>query len=60
MATQQQERSFGSDFAQLVIEWVGDNCAPEEVFAEKVLEEWAKDNGWVKVDDLPDEVRELL
>lgn len=60
MATQQQERSCGSEFADTMIQWVGDNCDIEDVFKTSELEQWAKDNDFVKVSELPDEVQELL
>ena len=60
MATQQQERRFGSEFVDQVIQWVGENCDIEDVFKTLELEQWAKDNGFVKVADLPQEVQDLL
>lgn len=33
-----------------VIEWIQENCAPDEVFSEEQLIEWAENNGFVKKD----------
>lgn len=60
MTTQQQDQAFGREFTDTVVQWVADNLNPEEVFTEKVLEQWAKNNGFVKVDELPAEVQELI
>lgn len=35
-----------------VIEWVAKYCDPEEVFSEDELEKWARENGFVKEDEV--------
>jgi hypothetical protein len=34
--------------AQDVFDWVGDHSAPEEVFSDRRLAEWAETHGWIK------------
>lgn len=60
MATQQMQRAFGVEFLDQIIEWVIENLSPEEIYNEADLARWAKDEGWVKVADLPAEVQEML
>jgi hypothetical protein len=33
------------------MEWIGNNLSPGDVFSERMLESWAKENGYIK-DDL--------
>ena len=40
-------RSFGLTFLDNIIEWVRDNYAPEDIYSEDELREWAFDNGFV-------------
>ena len=57
MASTQQSRDFGWEFFDDIVDWVGDNLSPHDVFDEKDLEtfckEWAKDNNFVE--DIYDE-----
>ena len=58
MATSRsQDRAFSIELMEFLqnddvlgkaIEWIGGNLSPEDVFAERDLEAWAADNGWVK------------
>lgn len=34
-----------------VLEWVEQNCEPDDIFDEKRLEQWARDNGFIKSDE---------
>lgn len=38
---------YGSDYA-FIVEWIGDNMMPEDVFDERALETWAIKNGYEK------------
>lgn len=37
--------------ASLVVDWVADNFAPEEVYGEAALKHWAWDNGFVEEEE---------
>lgn len=37
------EKKFGREFALEVIQWVAQNLMPSEVFDDKELKEWARD-----------------
>jgi hypothetical protein len=39
---------FGDDLLDKVVEYVKDNFHPDDIFDESDLEEWARDNGFVK------------
>ena len=47
------ERDFGYVFFDDIVDWVGDNLSPHDVFDEKELNEWATDNNFVE--DIYDE-----
>jgi len=34
------------DLLDVAVVWIGDNLAPDDVFSERILEEWAEDNGY--------------
>jgi len=34
------------DLLDVAVVWIGDNLAPDDVFSERLLEEWAEDNGY--------------
>lgn len=40
-----------ADVLDKTIEWINDNLAPEDVFSDMPLDEWAAENGYVKSDD---------
>ena len=42
MTTTNEDRMFGSEFLQEIIEWIGNNLAPENVFSEADLIVWAR------------------
>lgn len=42
------EHTFERDAATTVLDWVEEWFAPEEVFDDDALEEWANRNGYVK------------
>ena len=46
MSTIEQDKRFGGIFLDNIVEWVGDNFDPEEVFSEEQLELWAKEQGY--------------
>jgi len=48
MTTMNENRDFGSEFLELILEYIGENFVPEDVFSEKQLSQWAEDNGYVK------------
>jgi hypothetical protein len=39
------------DLLDVAVVWIGDNLAPDDVFSERILEEWAEDNGYRRRDD---------
>lgn len=43
----EQESSQWLDLER-IIDWIGDNLDPQQVFNEGILESWAADNGWTK------------
>lgn len=46
-----QERAFGTEFLDKILEWIDGNLEPDQVFSEAALESWAEDNGYVKKGD---------
>jgi len=51
--TARQDREFieeviNQGLLEAAIEWIQNNLAPDEVFAEKQLTVWAEDNGYIK------------
>jgi len=38
------------DLLDVAVVWIGDNLAPDDVFSERILEEWAEDNGYNRRD----------
>lgn len=58
MPTRKQQSNFADfiqyqlkpseELMQSVIDWIGDELEPEEVFAENKLEDWATANGYIK------------
>ncbi len=54
------QHAFGREMLEQVLEWIGQNMEPGEVFDENILRQWAEDNGWLKASELPADVRELL
>ena len=53
MSKMQLERDFGFVFFDDIVDWVGNNLDPSDVFDEKELNEWATDNNFVE--DIYDE-----
>lgn len=58
MTTSPQRRSFRdhmvSDFfLDDALDWIKTNLAPDDVFSEAVLSDWAEDNGYVKKEEQP-------
>ena len=41
------EETIPSDLLENMVQWIGDNLAPDDVFPDTVLEEWAEDAGYV-------------
>lgn len=39
---------LGDDLLDKAVEYIKDNLHPDDVFDESELEEWARDNGFVK------------
>lgn len=55
MASYSDQRKFIEDVVNTSlledsIEWIGKNFSPEQVFTNDSLEEWAVNNGFVKVE----------
>lgn len=38
-----------SDFLEPIVDWITDHLAPEDVFSEDQLEEWAEENGFKRI-----------
>ena len=51
MVVQKQSHAFGWNFFDQIVEWIGDNLEPEDVFDEKALSAWAEFNGYVPEQD---------
>ena len=47
-----EDQKFAADLfgniLEKAVEWIGSNLAPEEVFSEGALENWAMENEYVK------------
>jgi hypothetical protein len=51
--------SFNEEFAQeifdfrppleVAVDWIAENLCPEDVFTDSLLEEWAVDNGFTRI-----------
>ena len=39
------------DLLEKSIDWIGDNLNPNDVFTFEILEEWALENGYKKVEE---------
>ena len=54
MITRKQEDDFKdavfADVLDNMIDWINDNLAPEDVFDEEILNDWALENGFVKAE----------
>jgi len=48
------EEIFHDEIFESCVENLRENYAPEEVFEEDELEEWARDNGFVKLEECPE------
>lgn len=53
MATNNENKQFSEHMFSTypldnAIDWIGSNLEPDDIFAEKKLEEWALRNGFVK------------
>lgn len=53
MTSYTQDKNFissviSNNLLQDAIDWIITNLNPEDVFDEKVLKEWARDNGFIK------------
>ena len=44
------DKDFGANFLDPIIDWIGDTLPPEDVFNADQLSSWAEDNGYVKED----------
>ena len=33
-----------------IVEWIGDNLCPDDVFSEELLDQWAEDNDYERKD----------
>ena len=53
--TNRQDRKFADVFLVSILEFIAEQFEPEDVFDDKVLEEWAviwaENNGYEKTDD---------
>ena len=50
LKTQFIKETIPSDLLENMVNWIGDNLAPDDVFPDTVLEEWADDNGFSRED----------
>ena len=48
MSRKYDRNLFGRDNLDTILDWINDNMAPEDVYAEEKLTTWAEDNGYVK------------
>lgn len=48
--TADDDNAFGREVLDQILEYIGANFEPEDVFDEDVLKQWAKDNGYASVD----------
>jgi len=48
--TAYEDKKFGAEFLDQIVEWISDNLEPEDVFSAEQLQEWARDNGYVAED----------
>ena len=46
-----EDRDFGYHFFPDIVDYIEDHLRPEQVFTQEQLEEWARDEGFVKEDD---------
>ena len=47
LKTQFIKETIPENLLEEMVEWIGDNLAPDDVFPDTVLEEWAEDAGYV-------------
>jgi hypothetical protein len=45
------KEAIPSDLLNDIVDWIADNLVPEDVFSEELLEDWAKDNRFVKEEE---------
>jgi hypothetical protein len=50
--TNKQDQEFGNVFLEKIINWISDNMEAEDIFSEDHLDRWAKDNGYVREEDI--------
>ena len=46
MTTIAEDKSFGTDFLENIIDWIRSNLEPEDVFSDSQLRDWALNNGF--------------
>ena len=45
-------KMFGDEFLDDIITFLANNYDPDDIFDDDVLEEWARDNGYVSEDEV--------
>lgn len=45
------ECKFGSEFLGLIVDWIGENLNPDDVFGEDALKDWAESHGYQEDED---------
>lgn len=51
MSTLEQDKRFGREFLDQIIDWIAANLEPDDVFSLETLLDWANYNGLVSEDD---------
>lgn len=46
--TEYKNQSFGALFLTNILNWVAVNYKPQDLWTDAYLEDWAKDNGYIK------------
>lgn len=51
MVVDTTKSKFGEKFLMPVIDWMGEALSPDQVFEDEVLEAWAENNGYTRVNN---------
>ena len=43
-----EKQKFGNEVFDWIVDWIASNLAPEDVFQEEILDEWAEANNYEK------------
>ena len=50
LKTQFIKETIPENLLEEMVEWIGNNLVPEDVYPDSILEEWADDNGFSRED----------